>query len=166
MASSEPAGTLPRVSGRLRALVPVALLVATLGGCANGKVKEANAYVNAVNQAQTGFAATTEQLLTQLSPDQSVKRDTVLLERFYAAVDRFIARLRAIKPPARVRALHDHLVSAMVRFGASLRSAGAAIKSKDASRILDGQQQLAAATTGMTHAINTTVAAINAALKG
>ncbi|MDX6665095.1 MAG: hypothetical protein QOG68_1301, partial [Solirubrobacteraceae bacterium] len=37
------------MSGRLRFLLPFALLLPALGGCANGDVKEANAYVNAVN---------------------------------------------------------------------------------------------------------------------
>ncbi|MDX6663807.1 MAG: hypothetical protein QOG68_13, partial [Solirubrobacteraceae bacterium] len=159
-------GYASQVSGRLRFLLPFALLLPALGGCANGDVKEANAYVNAVNRAQTGFAAASEKLLTQISPDQPASRDKVLLDRFYAAVDGFVAKLQAIKPPTRVRALHDRLVAAMVRFGTSLRSAGAAITSKDAARILDGQQQLADATRGVTRAINTTIGAINTALKG
>jgi hypothetical protein len=146
--------------------VAVAVLLAVpVGGCADGKVKEANAYVSAVNEAQNGFAATSEKLLGEITPDSPGKQDRTVLRRFYAAVDRFVEQLRAIEPPARVRSLHEKLTAAMVRFGASLRSAGDDITSRRASRVLDGQQKLAAATAGVSKTINATIAAINTALK-
>lgn len=153
------------MSSRFRLLVPVALLAGALGGCASGKVKEANDYVNAVNQAQTGFAASSDKLLAQITPDSPSGKDRTVLTRFYGTVDTFVSTLRAIDPPARVRTLHEKLIGAMIRFGTSLRAAGADITSKDASRILDGQQELAAATAGVSRTINTTISAINTALK-
>ena len=100
------------------------------------------------------------------SPGGARAAEQVTLERFYSAVDGFVARLRAIRPPARVRALHGRLIGAMQEFGRSLRTAGAAIVSGNAVRILDGQQQLAEATSTVSHTIDTTVTAINAKLHG
>jgi hypothetical protein len=154
------------VSSRLSLLAVAALLAGAIGGCADGKVKEANAYVNAVNAAQGGFAKTSERLLAAITPDSAAKQDRAVLTRFYTAVDRFVEQLRAIAPPARVRALHEKLTAAMVRFGTSLRTAGSDITSGKAGRIAGGQQQLASATASVSKTINATVAAINAALKG
>ena len=153
------------MSSRSRLLVLLALLAATVGGCASGKLKEANDYVTKVNQAQTGFAASSDRLLTQITPDSPSAKDRAVLSQFYSAVDGFVAKLRAIDPPASVRALHERLIGAIVRFGTSLRTAGDDITSKQAARILDGQQELAKATAGVSGTINTTIARINAALK-
>jgi hypothetical protein len=153
------------VSSRRPLLIVLALVAALAGGCADGKVKEANTYVNAVNEAQTTFAAASDKLIAEITPNSSRKHDVGVLDRFYAAVDTFVARLRQIKPPARVRSLHDKLTTAMVRFGTDLRSAGADIISGNAGRILDGQAKLGVATRDVSHAINSTVADINAALK-
>ena len=153
------------VTGRLALLPALAVLALAAGGCASGKVKEANTYVNAVNAAQTGFASSSDRLLTKITPDSPSRRDRTVLTRFYRTVDAFVARLRAIDPPARVQDLHTRLIGAMVGFGASLRKAGSDITSRNASRILDGQQELAAATQGVTRTINSTIAAINTALK-
>ena len=146
-------------------LIVLALAAGVAGGCSDGKVKEANTYVNAVNDAQGAFATTSDKLITEITPDSSRKHDSQVLQRFYAAVDTFVARLRQIKPPTRVRALHQKLTSAMVKFGTDLRAAGADITSGNAGRILDGQQRLGAATRTVSSAINTTVAQINDALK-
>jgi hypothetical protein len=153
------------VCSRVSILAVVVASALAVGGCASGKVREANRYVKAVNQAQLSFAASSDRLVTQISPDSRPAQDRVLVGRFSTAVDTFVARLRAIKPPARVTQLHQRLIVAIVAFGHSLRVAGDNLTSKDAGRILDGQQQLGAATARVGRAINGTVAAINRALK-
>ena len=153
------------MSRRWRVLLPLALLAGGVGGCSDGKVKEANTYVNAVNAAQGTFAQQSEKLMAQITPDSAPKRDRAVLEEFYAAVDGFVVKLRAIKPPARVKTLHEKLIAAMVRFGNSLRSAGSDITSGNAGKILDGQSKLAKATESVSKAINATISAINDALK-
>lgn len=150
---------------RLLALALLAL-AALAGGCASGRVKEANRYVAAVNKAQTRFAQGSERLLARISPTSSAVQDRRTLARFYAVVDGFAGRLREIAPPARVRPQHRRLIAAVERFSTSLRAAGADITARDAGRILDGQQELAKATARVTSAINETVVAINRALKG
>ena len=150
---------------KIALLVALAALVCLAGCGTDGKVKQANAYVNAVNQAQTEFASKSNALVGQITPDSSRPHDTAVLQQFYAAVDTFVRRLRAIKPPANVRALHTKLTNALVSFGVSLRSAGHDLTSKNAGAILDGQAKLAEATQRVTQTINTTVSQINTALK-
>ena len=150
---------------RLPLLLLVPLLAAALGGCADGKVREANDYVGAVNAAQGRFAATSERLLREIAPDDRPAKNGAALSRFYSAVDGFVDDLRGIDPPPRVAALHRRLIAAVSRFGTDLRTAGAAITSRSASRILRGQEQLASATSGVAQRINSTIGAINQALK-
>ncbi len=150
----------------LRVMLLVAALAGVLGGCANGRVDEANTYVAAVNRAQTMFAGVSEQLQKTIRPGDAPRKARADLAGYYAAVDRFIAKLRSIDAPARVRALHERLIAAMVRFGSGLRAAGADITSGNASRVLDGEQTLADATMAVQREINANIAAINTALKG
>jgi len=159
-------GYAPAVPEWLRVMLALVLLAGLLGGCADAKVDEANAYVGAVNRAQQAFATTSERLQAEIRPGDAPSKARKNLARYYAAVDRFVAKLRAIDPPARVRVMHASLIAAMVRFGVGLRAAGADITSQNASRVLDGQQSLAVATAAVQHAINSSVAAINGALKG
>lgn len=149
----------------VRRLAPLLLAAVLLGGCADGRVKEANRYVGQVNAAQTRFAQTSQRLLGEISPGGRPARNRAALGRFYGAVDGFVGRLRSIDPPARVRSLHGRLIAAMVRFGSELRAAGTALTSGNASRVLDGQERLAAATAAVARRINATVTAINAALE-
>jgi len=152
------------VGRSLLAAVLVAVAAAA-GGCGDGEVREANAYVQAVNSAQSRFAARSQTLLAEIGPDDSRAHNRSALAGFLSAADGFVAELRRIPAPARVRPLHHRLISAAARFGSDLRVAGAAIVSHDASRVLRGQERLAAASTSVARRINATVAEINASLK-
>lgn len=151
---------------RLLALALGLLAVGALGGCTEGKVDEANAYVAAVNEAKERFATASERLSAALTPDDPSGKQREVLAEYYAAADRFAERLRAIEPPTLVRLLHERLVAAVTRFGSRLREAGEEIASASASRTLDGQQRLADATAGLSRSINAAIDAINAALQG
>lgn len=143
------------------------LLLATavaVGGCASGKVKESNEYISAVNAAQRTFAAQSVALLRHIKPGESAGAARPTLGRFYALVDSFVGRLQAIRPPARVRALHQRLIGAMQTFSRSLRHAGAALVSGNALRVLDGQRELSVAAQSVSATLNRTDLAINDAL--
>lgn len=146
---------------RRAGLLALALLALGIGGCGGGEVKEANAYVNAVNQAQERFSAESRRLITELAPEDPAGTKRAALDQIYEVVDGFVFELQAIEPPPRVKALHERLVAAGVRFGDRMRSAGAALTSGDASRILDGQERLAAAGSSMSRSVNEAIAAIN-----
>ena len=153
---------------RLAALLLVVTAALAVGGCASGRVREANSYVAAVNRAQSAFSLASTRLATSIGPDTAENAHGEVdrrLTRYYAVVDRFVAQLRAIKPPSSVQTLHERLTAAVVSFGGSLRQAGADLTSGKAGRILDGQDRLGKATTAVAHAIDTTVAQINSALK-
>lgn len=150
---------------RVLPLLILALLAGGISGCADGDVKAANAYVEAVNEAQQTFAERSEQLRDELAGAEATKRGKAALQDFYGAVDDFAAQLRDIDPPAVVESLHARLISAVVRFGVSLRKAGDDITSDDAGRILDGQQELSDATAAVGRRINATISAINDALR-
>ncbi|MFL5844536.1 MAG: hypothetical protein ACJ762_07570 [Solirubrobacteraceae bacterium] len=143
----------------------LALLAGGAGGCADGEVKEANSYVAAVNDAQQAFATRSEELRDKVDVTQPGSQGRAALRDFYAAVDDFAGRLRAIDPPAAVRSLHEKLIGSIVRFGTSLRKAGSDIGSGNAGRILDGQEELSNATASVGRSINATIAAINDALR-
>lgn len=153
------------MQARLSLLVTTFLAAAALAGCADGKVDESNAYVAAVNDAQTAFTATSERLQQEIEPGKT-KANQGAFDEFYGAVDDFVERLRAIEAPASVRALHERLIATMERFGDSLRAAGDKITSGTAARILDGQEELARASGSVAKGLNATINAINAALQG
>lgn len=140
------------------------LAAAALAGCAGGDAEESNRYVAAVNEAQTAFSMTSQRLQQEIEPGAANGSKGTFTE-FYAAVDDFVARLRRIDPPTGVRALHERLIASMVRFGADLRTAGDKIASRNAGRILDGQEELADASGEVARELNSTIKAINTTLQ-
>jgi hypothetical protein len=155
------------VPSRLRLLIIVlALFGGAAGGCAGGRAKESNAYAKAFNDAQQQFVAASSTVRPQITLDKLSHDNRAGLARYYRAVDRFVAALRAIDPPARIRALHDRLIATMVRFGASLRAVYADVGAGSPGRILDAQQGYDRAVSGLSRTINPTIAQINAGLKG
>ena len=155
----------PRVRARGAAILTALLLAGGAAGCANSEVEEANAYVEQVNGAQARFAEVSENLLQRVRPDEPSRANQALLARFAGEVDDLAERLRQIEPPARVRSLHERLAAAMTRFGTRVRTAGRELASGNAGRILDGQENLAEATAGVSRSINASIADINAALQ-
>lgn len=151
---------------RVCAAVALIVLVLGLGACADGEVKQANAYVGAVNQAQERFTGRSQALLSELAAGTPGGETRAVLERVNGVVGGFVEELEAIEPPPRVRALHERLVGAAARFGGQLRIAGGEIVSGNAGRILDGQERLAEAGPRMASSVNATIAAINDALTG
>ena len=146
-------------------VLTIVLATAALAGCAGSDVEKSNEYVAAVNDAQSAFTETSERLQAEIEPGEP-GGDPGAFREFYGAVDDFVGELRAIEAPAPVRSLHERLIATMVRFGDSLRSAGAKITSGQAGRILDGQEQLATATNAVATDLNKTIRAINDTLQG
>jgi hypothetical protein len=145
-------------------LVMALATAAGVAGCSSGRVNEANAYVRAVNTAQTTYSRASDQLAPLITPGASTPSSRQALARLTMVARTFAARLREIRAPNRVRGLHQRLIGAVVRLGAGLRTAQAGLTSRDAARILDGQQQLAAASVRARTSINAIISAINGAL--
>ena len=81
-------------------VLPIVLAVGAIaaGGCGSD-VKARNDYVDAVNKAQNGFAASFDRLSTRITSTSSPAQDQRTLDGFRQAVDRAVTQLRAIQVP-------------------------------------------------------------------
>jgi hypothetical protein len=148
--------------GPVRLLLALALVAGVVAGCGGGGgVKEANAYVDEVNRAQTRFAGTIDSLATRITSTSTPADDRITLGRFEAAVDNVVADLRAVHPPEQVRGQHAQLIAALEGYGTEVKKVSEDIASGSASRLLGAQEELAQATATVSQKINMTIAAIN-----
>jgi len=152
-----------RTAGIVAALAALVLAVAGCGG--DDQVKEANAYVDQVNQAQTTFAQTIRRINRQVTAESTAAEDRQTLQRYIAAVDRVVARLRAINPPPGVAPLHRRLVRDIDTYGGEVESAAESLQNPTADKLLGAQQRLLDATDTVTRQINTTIRDINTKLQ-
>jgi hypothetical protein len=154
---------------RVRALavvlfaVVVGPAVAACGG--DDVVRTDNRYVREVNRAQTEFADRFRRLSTRITPTSTPRQDRRTLNRFQAAVEAVVRRLRAVRPPARVRALHRRLIAQIGGYGDQIVAARRAFASRDPRRVLAAQGRLIAAVKATGARINRTVDQINARLR-
>jgi hypothetical protein len=153
----------------MRALVTVILAVAVLpllAACGGREeAEQANAYVDAVNQAQSRFTGTFERLSDRLGATSTPGRDRRVLRQFQDAVDDTVARLRGIEVPGAVADLHGQLVAQVASYGEEITRARRALRSADPSRVLEAQTALVSAVTDVSERINATIDAINQRLR-
>lgn len=147
-------------------LVLASLLVAFASGCGGDSHKADNAYVDAVNQAQSDFAASFDKLASRISATSTAQQDVKTIQGFRGAVAGAVARLKAIKPPARVKALHAQLVSSLAGYEAALARAQQAFAVSDPQQVIAAETQLTSAVTKLSGQINRTINSINSALRG
>ena len=152
----------------------VVLIVATtlLAGCGGGGAAAPGAgagsdatYVRAVNAAQTQFAQTFTRLSKRIGATSTPAQGRRTLTAFEDAVHGTVARLRAVRPPERVRPLHGRLVSEIAAYGDHLAAARRAYGSHDARRVLAAQGRLVDEVRATSAQINRTIDAINQRLK-
>jgi hypothetical protein len=147
--------------GTLVGLVALAFVVAA--GCGSD-TKAANDYVEAVNTAQNDFAATFERLEGQIGKTSTPSQSRQTLGRFKTAVDKVVADLEAVQPPAKVATLHRRLVGEIASYREQIAGAQKAFSSKDPTKIIAAQAKLVTAVTQVSGAINATIDAINTKL--
>jgi hypothetical protein len=155
----------PRVRAALAAVLAVLALVGA-AGCGGSDHKAENAYVDAVNGAQSEFSATFDRLSSQITSTSTAKQDVRTLQGFRGAVGRAVQQLRAAKPPARVKALHDKLVRSLTAYDGALASAQQAFATSAPQRVIAAETQLTSAVTQLSSSINQTIDAINRRLRG
>ena len=155
----------------MRALAAVApagpcALAAVLAGCGGGTSGAGeDRYVQAVNQAQGGFARTLDRLSTSITATSTPRQDRRTLRSFARAVDGAVAELRRATPPDRVRDLHGRLVDEVASYGRPIASARAALATQDPQRIIAAQGRFVGAVTRTGERVNRTIAAINRRLR-
>ncbi len=144
------------------ALVPALASCGGGGGSSDG----GSAYVQRVNKAQQDFAARVDELSKGISSTSSAARDRQTLRSFQTAVDGVGADLRAIKPPAKVRGLHDQLISAVDGYGDEVTTAAKALNSRSPAKLRAAQRELQQATSAFGTTLNETIDRINRTLNG
>jgi len=152
----------------MRRLLPVLIAVATaLGaaGCGDDPAKQRNAYADAVNQAQSGFAQSFKSLSRRITSTTTPAQGRRTLQGFEDAVDAVVANLRRIDAPADVQPLHERLITEISDYGREIRRAKRAFATGAPQRILSAQNTLVTATTRISSRINRTIAAINRELQ-
>jgi hypothetical protein len=157
----------PRRGTSLRALLALALLLlAGASGCGGDQNKADNAYVDAVNQAQSDFAATFDKLAAKISATSTPQQDVRTLQGLRGAVSGAVKRLHAIKPPDRVKTLHAQLVTALGDYAGALARAQEAFATSDPQQVIAAETRLTSAVTQLGVRINHTIDAINSRLRG
>jgi hypothetical protein len=150
-----------------RAAIALALAVLAVGltaGC-GADVKHNNDYVDAVNKAQNAFAATFDKLNAKITSTSSPKEDRATLDRFGTAIDRVVADLNAVKPPAKVGPLHKELIDEIASYGDEIAKARRAFSSSDPAKVIAAQTSLVTAVTSVSSRINSTIDKINKKLR-
>lgn len=156
----------------MRRYLTFVLALCALGGALSGcggndvDVKQANRYAHAVNQAQTGFSATLDELSAKVTPTSTRAQDDRTLKAFQGAVTQVVGRLRAVDVPPRVKDLHRQFIDQISAYGKEIDRVRPAFDDADPQRILAAQQRLRTGVATVSTKINQTIEQINAKLKG
>ena len=149
---------------RLSPILVVVALALVAWGC-GADTKAANDYVDAVNEAQTGFAAKFDSLSSRITSTSTAAQDRQTLDGFKQAIDKVVTDFRAVKPPDKVKALHARLISEISAYGGEIDKAKKAFEDEDPQAIVKAQADLVSAVTRVQSQINTTIADINKKLR-
>ncbi len=151
----------------MRRLSPVLIVVALalVGSGCGADTKAANDYVDAVNKAQTGFAARFDTLSSKITSTSTAEQDRATLDGFKGAIDKVVADFRAVKAPDKVKGLHDQLIAEISAYGREIDKAKAAFSDEDPKAIVKAQADLVSAVTRVQTKINATIAEINRKLR-
>jgi hypothetical protein len=145
---------------RARAGVLLALILAVVAaGC--GADQDRDAYVKALNKAQTGLAARFAALQSKITPTSNAAQDIKTLRAYEAAVGTTVTSLRAVDPPSDIAPLHRRFVDEVAAYGSALRQARAELGRDDPQAILAAQGRLRSAVTATGKRLNATIQAIN-----
>jgi hypothetical protein len=150
---------------RARAGVLLALiLVVTAAGC--GGDKDRDAYVKALNNAQTGLAQRFTALQSRITPTSNAAQDIKTLRAYEAAVGTTVSDLREVEPPEGLAPLHQRFVDEVAAYGRALRKARAELDRDDPRAILAAQGRLRSAVTAAGRRLDAIIQAINQKLEG
>jgi hypothetical protein len=149
---------------RLWPILVVVALALVASGC-GADTKAANDYVDAVNKAQTGFAARFDTLSSKITSTSTAAQDRETLDGFKGAIDKVVKDFRAVKAPDKVKALHGKLISELSAYGKEIDKAKQAFSDEDPKAIVKAQADLVSAVTRVQTQINATIAEINRKLR-
>jgi hypothetical protein len=148
----------------MRKLLPVALVAALVaGGCGGGGKSEESRYAKAVTQAQVDLATTLNraQRKTAKSAQEAAGQATAIK----AAIEKDAATLRALKPPAKVAALHRQLITELQQLAGGIGDMAAAFKTNDKKALATAREKVVLELANVGTRIEGTIAAINKKLR-
>ncbi len=148
---------------RAGVLLALILVVVVAAGC--GADKDRDAYVKALNNAQTGLAQRFAALQTRITPTSNAAQDIETLRAYEAAVGTTVSDLRSVDPPEGLAPLHQRFVDEVAAYGSALRRARAELDRDDPRAILAAQGRLRSAVTAAGRRLDATIQAINQKLK-
>jgi hypothetical protein len=154
-------------SAAVLAAIALATATTTAAGCGGGGGRsDAGArYADTVNAAQKEFRLQIRRLSSGIAATSTPAQGRRTLDRFQIAVDGAIRRLRAVRPPAGVQALHRELIAAIAAYGRPIAGARRSFASGDPRRVLTAQGELRGAVTDAGARVNRTIDEINAQLR-
>lgn len=155
---------MPKPVRAVTAALACLALAVPLAGCGEDN-DTANAYVDAVNAAQTDFADTFDALQQQITTRSTPEEDARTLGRFEEAIDDVVADLRAVEAPADVEELHADLIAAIAEYGDTIAAAREEFSSDDPAEILAARTQLSTDVSETSSRINRAIDAINTELR-
>ena len=119
----------------MRRLSPILIVVALalVGSGCGADTKAANDYVDAVNKAQTGFAARFDTLSSKITSTSTAEQDRATLDGFKGAIDKVVNDFKAVKAPDKVKALHGQLISEISAYGKEIDRVRPAFDGRSAS---------------------------------
>jgi hypothetical protein len=147
----------------MRSTLAAVLALLLLAGC-GGNTKQKNAYVTAVNRAQTDFVSVVDDTESRISGSASNAETARQLDRIRAAAARVVVRLRGLKPPSGAGTLHANLVHEAQGLVSAFQKAAAAYRSGNPAKILTAKVELSNAVKRVNEQLNATIAALNAKL--
>src|SRR3954454_15078329 len=152
---------------RMAAVGVTALALIAAAGCGSD-TKSSNDYVTAINKVQTEFAANVQKVGSSSAasgsdPAAAAKKTFADLK---TAIDKAVVDLKAVKPPDKVKDLHNQLISEMSQFDAQVKTASESLSSKNPKTIDTAQTQFASSASTLGTRISATIGAINKKLQG
>src|SRR3954452_10232411 len=102
------------MTGSLRAALVLATVLAVVAatGCGS-ETKTNNEYVSSLNKVQTDFGDSVNKMTAAPSSGSSEEQAQKVFANLKTAIDKVISDLKDVKPPDKVKDLHDQLIAEM-----------------------------------------------------
>jgi hypothetical protein len=148
----------------LRPALLIALVLSLVAVGCGGDTAEKNEYVDAVNKAQTDFAASVTKIQADASAATPDKAKDVF-DNLATGVDKVVTDLEGVEPPEEVSDLHTKLIDQMGSFGDSIREAGESLGGGDPQKIIEATTKFSQEVSKIGTDISATIAEINTKLQ-
>jgi hypothetical protein len=148
---------------RLATISLAALALVVTAGCGSD-TKSSNDYVDAVNNAQTDLLSNVQKVGSTSSGSDPAAAAKKTFSDLSGAIDKFVADLKAVEPPDKVKDLHNRLIAEITQVGSQVKTAAGALDGKDPQALVTAQTKLASSVTALQTEMSKTIDDINSKL--